>query len=63
MQGERLFGVQKRDYVQGHLRILKRSEAWSRLLRKKVDTVLCLALTTGRTARELLGITLSWLNR
>lgn len=46
----------------------------SRLLRKKLDTVLCLAVTTGRTVRELLGVTaaesrvtagntLSWLNR
>lgn len=59
MQGKRLFGAQKWDNVQEHLRILYRPAAWSRLLKKKVDTVLCLALPTGRTMRKLLGITLT----
>lgn len=47
----------------GSCEFLNSSEAWSRLLRKKVDAVLRLAVITGRTARELLGITPSWLNR
>lgn len=57
MQGERLFGAWKWDYVQEHLRILYRPAAWSRLLKKKVDMMLCLALPTGRTMRKVLGIT------
>lgn len=57
MQGERLFGVLKWDYVQEHLRILNRSEAESRLLRIKVDTVPWLAFNTGKPVREVLGIT------